>query len=91
MSVALTAPLTGVRVPPSQNPAGRRPLLFSTFFSPYSLVSLFLSHYLFFIYIFLYSFQILSSLDLLDAAVTREVALEKGKIIGNKVNTLVGA
>lgn len=91
MSVALTAPLTGVRVPSSQNPAGRRPLLFSTFFSPYSLVSLFLSHYLFFIYIFLYSFQILSSLDLLDAAVTLEVALEKGKIIGNKVNTLVGA
>lgn len=54
-------------------------------------MSLFLSHYLFFIYIFLYSFQILSSLDLLDAAVTLEVALEKGKIIGNKVNTLVGA
>ncbi len=72
-------------VPLSQNPAGLRPLWFSTFFSPCSPLSLFLSHYLF------HSRLILSSLDLLDAVVALKVVLEKGKIIGNKVNTLVGA
>lgn len=73
------------QVPLSQNPAGLRPLWFSTLFSPCSPPSIVLSHYLF------HWRLILSSLDLLDAAVALKVVLEKGKIIGNKVNTLVGA
>lgn len=73
------------QVPLSQNPAGLRPLWFSTLFSPCSPLSLFRSHYLF------HSRLILSSLDLLDTAVAFKVVLEKRRIIGNKVNTLVGA
>ena len=48
-------------------------------------------HLSFSLIIFFHSSLILSSLDLLDAAVALKVVLEKGKIIGNKVNTLVGA
>lgn len=58
---------------------------FYTFCLACSHIFLFFSHYLF------HCDVILSSLDLLDIAATLKVLLEKRKIIGNKVNTLVGA